>query len=82
MYIRSKSAAHEVPADFSSRSEAAADILPSFEQISDTRDHRVREIKESIEAGTYTIEPRKLAGLILKSINNTEKQKINSDRAA
>jgi len=72
MKIHCKNTSPADRVDFSSRSQEVADILSSFEQIADTRDNRVQKIKKSIEAGTYTVQPRKLAELILKSINNTD----------
>jgi flagellar biosynthesis anti-sigma factor FlgM len=54
--------------DISGRSKDVADIRSALQQIPETRDARVQEIKQSIDAGTYTVDPRKVAESILKSI--------------
>ncbi len=61
--------------DLSDISRNGAEVLPSFGQISDTQDTRVQMIKRRIDAGIYTIEPRKVAESILRSMNNTHSSK-------
>ncbi len=58
--------------DLSDISWDGADILPSVGQISDTRNTRVQMIKMRIDAGIYTVEPRKVATSILRNMNNTD----------
>jgi anti-sigma28 factor (negative regulator of flagellin synthesis) len=72
MKIHCKNTAAADRVAISSRSHEVADILSSFEQISDTRDTRVQMIKMRIDAGIYTVEPRKVAESILRSMNNID----------
>ena len=59
------------PADtvnISDRSREIADVMAAINQLPDVREARVREIKQSIEAGTYTVDPRKVAEKMLKEL--------------
>jgi hypothetical protein len=58
--------------DLSDISWNGANVLPSFGQISHTRDTRVQMIKMRIDAGIYTVEPSKVAESILRSMNNSD----------
>ncbi len=46
-------------------SKEVAAILASVNELPETRESRVQEIRRSIEAGTYCIDPRKVAEAIL-----------------
>jgi negative regulator of flagellin synthesis FlgM len=54
--------------DISGRSKELADIQAAVNQLPDVRAEKVQEIKKSVEAGTYTVDPSKVAESILKSI--------------
>ena len=54
--------------DISSRSKEIADILSAVNQLPDVRANKVQEIQKSVEAGTYTVDPSKIADKILKDI--------------
>ena len=59
------------PADtvnISSQSKQIADIKAAVSQLPDVRESKVQEIKQSVDAGTYTVDPRKVAEKILKEI--------------
>jgi len=59
------------PADrvqISDQSKQIADIMSAVNQLPDVRENKVQEIKKSVDAGTYTVDPRKIAESILKSI--------------
>jgi negative regulator of flagellin synthesis FlgM len=63
---RSASPADRV--DISNRSKEISDIMAAAEQLPDVRTDKVQQIKQSIEAGTYTVDPSKIAASILKDI--------------
>jgi len=54
--------------DISQRSKEIADIMSAVNQLPDVREAKVQEIKQSVDAGTYTVDPRKVAERILKEI--------------
>jgi len=54
--------------DISSQSKEIADIMAAVSQLPDVREAKVAEIKKSVEAGTYSIDPNKIAEKILKDI--------------
>jgi negative regulator of flagellin synthesis FlgM len=54
--------------DISSRSKEIADIMSAVNQLPDVREGKVQKIKQSVDAGTYTVDPRKVAEKILKEI--------------
>jgi flagellar biosynthesis anti-sigma factor FlgM len=54
--------------DISSKSKQIADIMAAVNQLPEVRDTKVQEIKKSVEAGTYNIDPAKVAANILKEI--------------
>jgi len=54
--------------DISSKSKQIADIMASINQLPEVRDNKVQEIKKSVDAGTYTVDPNKVAGKILKEL--------------
>jgi negative regulator of flagellin synthesis FlgM len=54
--------------NISDRSKEIADIMAAANQLPDVRTDKVQQIKQSIEAGTYTVDPSKIAASILKDI--------------
>lgn len=59
------------PADrvnISNQSKEIADIMAAANQLPDVRADKVQQIKQSIEAGTYTVDPSKIAANMLKDI--------------
>lgn len=54
--------------DISGKSREIADIMAAINQLPDVRDARVQEIKQSVEAGTYTVDPRKIAERMIKGL--------------
>ncbi len=54
--------------DISGRSKKIADITAALDRFPETRDARVQEIKQRVDAGTYSVDPRKVAESILKSL--------------
>lgn len=54
--------------DISYKSKQIADIRAAVNQLPDVRDSKVRDIKKSVDAGTYNIDPRKVADNILREI--------------
>jgi negative regulator of flagellin synthesis FlgM len=59
------------PADkvnISDRSREIADLMAAVNQLPDVREARVQEIKESVEAGTYRVDPRKVAEKMISEI--------------
>lgn len=63
-----KNASPKDRVDISSRSKEIADILSAINQLPDVRTDKVQEIQKSVEAGTYSVDPSKVADKILKSI--------------
>ncbi len=53
--------------DIFGRSKEIADIMSAANQLPEVRDSKVQEIKQRVDAGTYAVDPRKVAELILKS---------------
>ena len=54
--------------DISNRSKEIADIMSAVNQLPDVREGKIQEIKQSVDAGTYTVDPRRVAEKILKEI--------------
>lgn len=54
--------------DISAKSKEIADIMSAVNQLPDVREKKVQAIKQSVEAGTYTIDPGKVAEKILKEL--------------
>jgi negative regulator of flagellin synthesis FlgM len=54
--------------DNSKRSKEIADIMSAVNQLPEVREAKVREIKQRVDAGTYTVDPRRVAEKILKEI--------------
>jgi len=54
--------------DISGRSKKIAEITAALDRFPETRDARVQEIKQRVEAGTYSVDPHKVAESILKSL--------------
>ena len=52
--------------DISGWSKEIADIMSAVNGLPDVREARVQEIKKSVDAGTYTVDPRKVAEKMLK----------------
>jgi len=52
----------------SERSKQLADIKSAVNQLPEVREAKVQEIKQSVDAGTYTVDPRQVAASILKEI--------------
>jgi negative regulator of flagellin synthesis FlgM len=54
--------------DISGRSREISDLMASVNQLPDVRAQKVQEIKQQVDAGTYTIDPQKVAEKLLKDI--------------
>jgi len=54
--------------DISGRSKEIADIMSAINQLPDVRNDKVQAIKQSVDAGTYSVDASKVASAILKSI--------------
>jgi len=54
--------------EISGQGKGIADIMTAINQLPDVRDNKVQAIKQSIAAGTYTVDPSKVALAIIKSI--------------
>ncbi len=65
---QAKNAAPADRVDISGRSKEIADITAAIDQLPETRDGKVQEIRQSVEAGTYTVDAHKVADAIIKSI--------------
>ncbi len=64
-------AKNATPADrvgISGRSKEIAEITAAIAQLPETRDSKVQEIRRRVDAGTYSVDPRKVAESIIKSI--------------
>ena len=64
----SKPAAPADTVDISGQGRVAAEISAAAQQLPDVREARVQELKRSIDAGTYTVDARKVAESILKDL--------------
>ncbi len=53
--------------DILGRSKEIADIMSYANRLPEVRERKVQEIKQRVDAGTYTVDPRKVAESILKS---------------
>ena len=70
---REKSVAAPKPApvdkvNISGKSRELADLVSAVNALPDIREAKVQEVKQSIESGAYSIDPRKIAEKILKDI--------------
>ncbi len=63
-----KNAAPADRVEISGRSKEIAEITAAIGQLPETRDSKVQEIKQSVDAGTYSVDPQKVAESIIKSI--------------
>ncbi len=54
--------------DISNKSKEIADIMSAVNQLPDVRNNKVQEIKQRVDTGTYTVDPRNVAEKILKEI--------------
>ena len=54
--------------DISGKSKKIASIAASINRLPDVRDARIQEIKQSIEAGMYTIDPRKIVEKMIRGL--------------
>jgi negative regulator of flagellin synthesis FlgM len=54
--------------DISGRSREIAEIMSSIDQLPDVRAQKVAELKQAVDAGTYSIDPQKIAEKLLKDI--------------
>jgi negative regulator of flagellin synthesis FlgM len=54
--------------DISSRSKEISDIMSAINQLPDVRTDKVQQVQQSVEAGTYSIDSRKVADKILENI--------------
>lgn len=54
--------------DISSRSREIAELMAKIEKIPDLREERIKEIREAIQAGSYEIDPRRIAEKILSEL--------------
>jgi flagellar biosynthesis anti-sigma factor FlgM len=52
--------------DVSDKSKEIATIMAKINHLSDVRECRIEEIKQSIEAGMYTIDPRRIAEKMIR----------------
>ena len=58
--------------DISTRRREIAGIMAAINLLPDVRYNKVREIKRRIEAGTYTVDPHKVAEKMLEENWNYE----------
>jgi negative regulator of flagellin synthesis FlgM len=65
---QAKGSSPEDRVNISGRSKEIADIMTSVNKLPDVREARVQEIKQQVDAGTYTVDPQKVAESILKNI--------------
>ncbi len=54
--------------DISGTSKEIADIMSAVNQLPDVRNDKVQAIKQSIDAGTYSVDAGKVASSIINSI--------------
>lgn len=54
--------------DISRAGKEAADLMAAIKQMPDVREDKVREIRESVESGAYTADPRKIAEKLLNEL--------------
>ena len=54
--------------DISSRSKEITDIMTAINQLPDVRTDKVQQIQKSVEAGTYSVDPGKVADKIMQNI--------------
>jgi flagellar biosynthesis anti-sigma factor FlgM len=54
--------------DMSGWNKEVADIMSAVNQLPEVREARVRDIKQRIDAGIYTVDPLRIAERILKDI--------------
>jgi len=69
--VKTASAVKTAPAekvDISSRSRDIADLMSQVNQLPDVRAQKTREIKQAVDSGTYTIDPRRIAEKLLKEL--------------
>ncbi len=66
--VQMKNAAPADRVDISGLSKEIAHIMSAVNHLPDVRDNKVQEIKRRVDAGIYTVDPRKVAESILKSI--------------
>jgi len=55
--------------DISGWSKEIADIMTAVNRLPDVREARVQAIKKCVDAGTYTVDPRKVAEKMLKYLD-------------
>ena len=65
---QTKSTAPADRVNISGRSKEVADIMSQVNQLPDVRDAKVQDLKRQVEAGTYKVDPQKVAESILKNI--------------
>ncbi len=63
-----KNAAPADRVEISGRSKEIAEIMAAIDQLPETRDSKVQEIRRRLDAGTYFVDPRKVVESIFKSI--------------
>lgn len=63
-----RNAAPSVRVDISDRSKEIADLMSAIDRLPEVRESKVREIQQRIDAGTYTVDARKVAEAILKHL--------------
>jgi len=64
-------AAKPAPVDkvnISVKSRELADLVSAVDALPDVREAKVQELKQSIDSGAYSVDPRKIAEKILKDI--------------
>ncbi len=64
----SKPAGTEDRVNISDRSKEVADLMASVNRLPEVREAKVQDIKQRVDAGTYTVDPQKVAESILKNI--------------
>ncbi len=63
-----KSAGADDRVNISGRSKEVAYIMTSVNQLPEIREAKVQDIKQRVDAGTYIVDPQKVAESILKNI--------------
>jgi flagellar biosynthesis anti-sigma factor FlgM len=54
--------------EISSKGKEVADLMSTINQMPGVREDQIKSVQDSLAAGTYTIDPRKIAEKMLKEI--------------
>ncbi len=68
---RTAQAINATPAErveISGRCKKIAEIMAAIDKLPETRDSKVQEIRRRVDAGTYSVDPRKVVESIIKSM--------------